>query len=126
MYIGQIPDFNFQEVSYPLTKEGIKAYYAYINALSMDVKKRQPNIDALKMSDLINTYGFTYEEASALNYVDIGDDIFNIKSKDRVVPFVGNEPIVGSPIRTEVTGQAAGGNAGLAIAAALSALTFLG
>ena len=41
-------------------------------------------------------------------------------------PVVNNRPIVEPPIRTEVTGQAAGGNAGLLIAAALAALTLLG
>jgi len=46
--------------------------------------------------------------------------------RNLIVSTMVNRPIVEPPIRTEVTGQAAGGNAGLLIAAALAALTLLG
>jgi hypothetical protein len=89
---------------FPLTKDGIKSYYAYLNSLSMDVKQPQANIDALTAEDLINKFGFTYDEVVSMNPV--------------LVMTAGDKGFIETKQQTN--------NAGLLIAAGLAALTLLG
>lgn len=91
---------------FPLTKDGIKSYYAYINSPTMDVKQTQANIDALTVEDSINKFGFTYDELKSMNPAVVIKDYFPIGTKF-------------------VPGQQTN-NAGLLIAAGIAALTILG